>query len=238
MTTRSRTTADAKPRSQGRLPLSRERVLRAAIDLADAEGIEALTMRRLAQALGVEAMTLYYHVANKDEILAGMVDMVVGEIELPPPDAEWKSALRASAISAHGTLMRHRWAAPLLLSSSSGSEARFRQMDSILGTLRRAGFSAEMTDHAYHALDSHIMGFTLWLVAMDLPRGDDLKRLAKEFLRTLPRDRLPYLAEHVEQHLKPRDENEKSEFEFGLDLILDGLERLREQSAPFAPPVG
>jgi hypothetical protein len=101
-------------------------------------------------------------------------------------------------------------------------------MDAMLGCLRGAGFSAEQTDLAYHALDSHIMGFTLWLVTMDLPRGEDFDRMASDFLAQLPRDRLPYLAEHVEQHLRPRDESEKSEFEFGLDLILDGLERLRE----------
>jgi len=212
--------------------LSRDRVLRAAIDLADERGIESLTMRRLAQELGVEAMTLYYHVANKEEIVNGIVDIVVGEFELPPPGpdvgADWKAAVRTTAISAHEVLLRHPWAASLVLSSSGVSEARLRYMNSLLGSLRRAGFSAEMTDHAYHVLESHIMGFTLWVVGMDLGTDEDLKGLAAEFLRQLPREELPHLAEHIEQHLKPRDPADEGAFVFGLDLILDGLDRIRQ----------
>ena len=218
----------AKPRDESRVPLSRERVLRAAIDLADARGIESLTMRRLAQELGVEAMTLYYHVANKDEIVNGIVEMVVGEFELPPPEADWKAAVRTMAISAHQVLLRHPWAASLVLSSSGVSGSRLKYMDSLLGSLRRAGFSAEMTDHAYHVLDSHIMGFTLWVVGMDLGSDEDLRALATEFLEQLPRAELPHLAEHVEQHLQPRSPDDEGAFAFGLDLILDGLERIRE----------
>ena len=215
-----------KPTTETREPLSRERVLGAAIGLADAHGIESLTMRRLAQELGVEAMTLYYHVANKREILNGIADMVVGEIELPPPGAEWKAALRTTAISAHEVFLRHRWAASLVLSSAESS-ARLRYMNAILGTLRQAGFSAEMTDHAYHALESHIVGFTLWVVGMDLGSREELASLARAFLEQLPRDELPHLAEHVEQHLMPRRADDEGDFVFGLDLILDGLERLR-----------
>ena len=211
---------------EDRRPLSRERVLRAAIGLADAGGIEALSMRRLAQELGVEAMSLYYHVANKGEILDGIVDMVVGEFELPPADAEWKSAIRTTAISAHEILVSHPWSASLVLSGSGVSMARLRYMDAILGTLRRAGFSAEMTDHAYHALDSHIMGFTLWQVGMNLGTEDDLKAMAGQFLAQLSIEDFPHLAEHIEQHLKPSDPDDVPEFEFGLGLILDGLERL------------
>ncbi|MDQ2673851.1 MAG: TetR/AcrR family transcriptional regulator C-terminal domain-containing protein [Chloroflexota bacterium] len=209
-----------------RAPLTRERVLRAAIGLADAGGIEALSMRRLAQELGVEAMSLYYHVANKSDMLDAIVDMVVGEIELPPPDVEWKVSIRTTATSAHEILVRHPWAANLVLSGSGLSMARLRYMESILGALRRAGFSPEMTDHAYHALDSHIMGFTLWLVGMNLGSDDDLKAMAGDFLSTLSVTEFPYLAEHIEQHLKPADADDVPEFEFGLDLILDGLERM------------
>jgi AcrR family transcriptional regulator len=216
-----------KPRDEPRVPLSRARVLGAAIRLADAGGIESLSMRKLAQELGVEAMTLYYHVANKDEILNAIVDMVVGEIVLPSPGADWRAALRRTAISAHQVLLRHRWAASLVLSGSGFSEARMRWMNAILGTLRGAGFSAEMTDHAYHALDSHIMGFTLWVVGMDLGSDEELAALAADVLRELPRDELPHLAEHIEQHLKPRNPDDEGEFAFGLDLILDGLERVR-----------
>ena len=209
-----------------RPPLSRERVLRAAIDLADVGGIESLSMRRLAQELGVEAMSLYYHVANKGDILDGIVDLVVGEFQLPSHDAEWKSAIRATAISAHEVLVRHPWSARLVLSGSGVSMARLRYMDAILGTLRRAGFSAEMTDHAYHALDSHIMGFTLWQVGMNLGTEEDLKDMAGQFLAQLSVEEFPHLAEHIEQHLKPSDPDDVPEFEFGLGLILDGLERL------------
>ena len=210
-----------------REPLSRERVLRAAIDLADAAGIESLSMRRLAGELGVEAMSLYHHVANKNDILSGMADMVVDEYDLPEPGADWKASIRHSAISAYRVLLRHPWAANLLLSGTTPSTARLRYMDALLGTLRAAGFSADMTDHAYHALDSHIMGFTLWVTGMNLPSDDELEGLATRFLAELPADEMPHLVEHVHQHLKPRDPDDKPEFEFGLDLLLDGLERLR-----------
>jgi AcrR family transcriptional regulator len=221
-------TSQAKASDETRVPLSRDRVLEAAIGLADERGIESLTMRRLAQELGVEAMTLYYYVANKDEILNGIVDMVVSEIELPPSEADWRAAIRKSAISAHEILVRHPWSASLVLSDGGVSAARLRLMDAILGTLREAGFSADMTDHAYHALDSHIMGFTLWEVGMNLGSEEDLRGLAVAFLEELPRDELPHLAEHVEQHLKPRSPDDEGEFAFGLDLILDGLERIRQ----------
>jgi AcrR family transcriptional regulator len=212
--------------AEARLPLSRDRVLGAAIALADDAGIESLSMRKLGQALGVEAMSLYNHVANKDEILNGIVDMVVDEFELSlPGEADWKAALRRTAMSAYEVLIRHPWAASLVLSASGVSQARLRYMESILGTLRRAGFSAEMTDHGYHALESHIMGFTLWEVGMDLGTREDLAGLAAEFLKRLPIAEMPYLAEHIGQHLKPRRPDDEGEFAFGLDLILDGLER-------------
>ncbi len=213
--------------AEARAPLTRERVLRAAIGLADEAGIESLSMRKLGQELRVEAMSLYNHVANKDDILNAIVDMVVSEIEPPSPEADWKSALRQSAKSAYEVLLRHPWAASRILSGSGVSQARLRYMDALLGTLRNAGFSAEMTDHAYHALESHIMGFTLWVVGMDLGSDDDVAALATSFLRDFPRDEMPHLAEHIEQHMKPRSPENEGEFAFGLDLILDGLERLR-----------
>jgi AcrR family transcriptional regulator len=205
--------------------LSRERVLRAAIELADASGAEALTMRRLAQALGVEAMTLYHYVRNKEDLLDGIVDLVVGEFEPPTTDGDWKAALRRTAMSAHDALVRHPWAANLMLAGGV-RDARLRYMDGLLGCLRRGGFSAEMTHHAYHALDSHILGFTLWQVGI-LSAGD-LPDLATTFLGRVRANGYAFLAEHVEQHLEERPEDQ-SEFEFGLDLILDGLERLRDE---------
>ena len=215
-----------EPIPEQREPLSRDRVLRAAIDLADAGGIESLSMRRLAAELGVEAMSLYHHVANKNDILSGIADMVVDEYDLPEPGVDWKASIRRSAISAYRVLVRHRWAANLLLSGTTPNNARLRYMNALLGTLRGAGFSADMTDHAYHALDSHIMGFTLWVTGMNLPSGEAFDQLAAGFLAQLPRDEMPHLVEHVHQHLKPPDPNAKPEFEFGLDLLLDGLERI------------
>ena len=187
-------TAQPQP-TEPRLPLSRERVLRAAIELADAEGIGSLTMRRLAQELGVEAMTLYYYVANKDEILAGMVDLVTSQIELPrAPGADWKAAIRRTAITEHEILTNHPWAAGLTLSVKQLSTPRLHYMNWILGTLREAGFSAEMTDHAYHALESHIMGFTLWEVGMNLGTAEDLAALRGSSSRSFRPTTIPTLS--------------------------------------------
>lgn len=213
-----------------RVPLSRERVLRAAIGLADQGGIEALSMRKLAQELGVEAMSLYYYAANKDDILDGMLDIVLGEFEAPSGGADWRAEIRRSAISAHHVLMRHRWACSLMLSPGRVRPAQVRRMESLLRPLREAGFSAEMTDHAYHALESHIMGFTLWLAGMSLDKLD-LKKLAETFLLQFPADEYPYLHEHAQQHFtRPKGEG-GSAFAFGLDLILDGLEKIRETAS-------
>ncbi len=189
MATRTGTSTEA------RLPLTRERVLRAAMALADESGIEALSMRRLGQQLGVEAMSLYNHVANKDDILDGIVDVVVGEIEVPAGGDDWKSALRTSAISAHGVLRRHPWANGLMMSAGV-RPARLRYMESVLRRLREAGFSAGKTHLAYHVLDSHIVGFTLWQAGYAaLPQ--DLSDLAADFLRELPVEDYPFLAEHI-----------------------------------------
>ena len=140
-----------------RTPLNRERVLRAAVALADDAGIESLSMRRLGQELGVEAMSLYNHVSNKDDILAGILDLVVGEIDLRAEDTEWKATMRRIALSAHEVLRRHPWAPSLLVTRPEMTgAARWRQMDTMLGTLRAAGFSLEQTHHAFHVLDSYI----------------------------------------------------------------------------------
>ena len=219
--------ARTRQREATRTPLSRGRVLRAAIELADAGGLESLTMRRLAQELGVEAMTLYYYVANKDEILKGIVELVTGEIELPRAETDWKDAIRRTANSAYEILMRHPWAAGLVLRAGD-TPARFRYMDAILGAFRTAGFSAGLTDHAYHAIESHIMGYTLWEVGMDLGSREELAALATAVLEKLPTDEYPHLIEHIHQHLKPRDPADQGEFAFGLELLLDGLERMRD----------
>jgi AcrR family transcriptional regulator len=218
-------TQTSQPTVESRTPLSRDRILAAAIALADQAGIESLSMRKLAQELGVEAMSLYYYVANKGELLDGMLDQVFSEMELPSSEGDWRAAMRASAISAHQVLLKHEWACRLLMSPTGTSPARLRWMNGILGRLRAAGFSPEMTHHAYHALDSHIVGYTLWVLpymAIARERPD----FAREMLSEAALEDLPHFAEHVEVHLSGRA-GETSEFDFGLDLVLDGLEKKR-----------
>ena len=215
------------PTARPRIPLTRERVLRVAVRLADEVGFESLTMRRLGQELGVQAMSLYNHVANKDDIRDGIVDLVLSEIEVPSNDTDWKAAVRQSAISAHEVFLRHPWACSLMMATTGVSPARLHWMESLLGTLRHAGFSADLTHHAYHALDSHITGFTLWQVSFPFNTQAELADLAENFRRELPANEYPYVAEHVERHLAEPTPDDPSEFEFGLDLILDGLARIR-----------
>jgi AcrR family transcriptional regulator len=216
----------AEARAEPRLPLSRERVLDAAVRLADEAGIEALSMRRLGQALGVEAMSLYNHVANKDDLLDGMLELVAAEFELAAGD-DWKRAVRRSTIAVHDALLRHRWACNLLVSRSTVTPVRLRQSESVLASLRRGGFSVELTHYAYHALESHIVGFTLWQLSFPFKTNEELLVLGRRFLAGLAVDEYPYFAEHVRHHLAP-EHPEQSAFEFGLDLVLDGLERLRD----------
>ena len=218
-----RSEAAAAPRT----PLTKERVLRAAVRLADERGIEALSMRRLGQELGVEAMSLYNHVANKDEILDGITELVLSEAEPPPSGADWKAALRQSAIATHEVFRRHPWACGLALSPTRDVPMRVRRMEWTLARLREAAFSAELTYHAYHALDSHIMGFTLWEQGHSLTAAN-LPDLAAAFVREFPAEKYPYVHEHVEQHLTGFGRGEKSAFEFVLDLLLDGLEEFRK----------
>ena len=193
--------------------------------LADEGGIDAVTMRRLGQELHVEAMSLYNHVANKDDILNAIVDAVEAEIELPPPDAPWKSALRTTATSYHDALGNHPWAADLALRLTGTRPARYRYMNAVLGTLRGAGFSDELTELGYHTLESHVAGFTLWVAQLRVTDGEDPAALAERFLSEVSTGAYPYLVEHIYQHTKPSAADTPSTFGFGLELILDGLER-------------
>jgi AcrR family transcriptional regulator len=229
-------TANADSNSEPRVPLSRERVLHAAIRLADEGGIESLTMRKLARELGVEAMSLYNHVANKGDLVDGIVDLVVTEIDLSSTSDDWEAAIRECAISAHEAFLRHPWACSLVMSPSTTRGARvprLRYMEWLLGRLRAAGFSPELTYHAYHALDGHILGFTLWQLghsaaALEIGATQDLAKFAGKFLQELRASDYPHLAEHVEQHITAAGDGEsESEFEFGLGLILDGLKKAR-----------
>lgn len=218
----------AKPRSEFRAPLSRERVLRAAIELVDQGGVEALSMRKLGQVLGVEAMSLYNHVANKDDILDGIVDLVASEIELPIDRVNWKAAIRRCAISAHEVFMRHRWA-PGVWMSRAMLQARMRYADWLLGSVREAGFSKDLTYHAYHILEAHILGFALQELSFPY-EAEELAVIAERFLRELSAVDYPYLAEHVDQHLTESHADDAGAYELGLDLILDGLERIRDMA--------
>jgi AcrR family transcriptional regulator len=215
--------ADARQRR----PLSKERVLRTAMTLADDGGIDSLSMRKLAQKLAVEPMSLYFYVANKAQLLSGMADIVISEFELPESRGDWRAEVRRSAVSAHDVLMRHPWACTLVMSTKTNAPARLRQMEWLLGHLRDAGFSAEMTHYAYHALDSHIIGSTLW--ESGFSANPDLLNVAKSFVQRA-HDAFPRVAEHAEQHFAPR-RNAVRAFEFGLDLILDGLEKVRDTSS-------
>ena len=215
--------------TEPRLPLTRERVLDAGVELADRDGIDALSMRKLGQELGVEAMSLYNHVRNKDDLLSGIVGVVTDEIEAPVPGADWKAIIRNSAISAHDVLVRHRWAASLLMRTSEVVPARLRWSEGLLQTLREAGFSPDLTHHAYHALESHITGFTLWQVSLPFETRDE-RTTAGEFLHTLPGQKNPYTLEHNHKHLGAPSPDAPKTFEFGLDLILEGIERLRDEA--------
>lgn len=199
-------------------------MLQAAIDLADEGGIDSLSIRKLAQAVGLKPMSLYHYVAGKDDIVNGILDLVVREFRLAEPEGEWNEAIRQSAISAHAILLRHPWACALMMSPGAVSASRLAYMESLLGRLREAGFSPETTDHAYHALDSHIIGFTLWHTGYSTALRANPQLTAGSFEQLFAD--YPYLGEHAQQHERKRRPGEPSDYEFGLDLILNGLERM------------
>jgi AcrR family transcriptional regulator len=206
--------------SSTRVPLSRERILTTALAVADDGGVEAVTMRKLADRLGFEAMSLYRHVANKDDLLGGMLDVVVSEWETDA-EGDWRTAIRAIAVSVHTSLRAHPWAAPLLLNATYGArEGRMAYMDAVMRRLREAGFDADTTYHAYHVLDGHVFGFSIWEIShMQTPAdpGPLMTRLGPILAQ------LPDLQAHVDAHLADGPHREVSAFEYGLDLILDGL---------------
>jgi AcrR family transcriptional regulator len=215
--------------ARSRAPLSRERILRAAIALADESGIESLSMRKLGQALGVEAMSLYRHVAHRDELLDGMVDVVFSEIYLPSKGADWKTAMRQRAISAREVLSRHPWASSLFESRKSLSPERLRYADAIIGSLREGGFPIATAYRAFLVLDSYIYGFTLHEVSSAVD-AEEVPEATARLRPQVPADAYPNVIEIMDYVTGAKGERApglSSEFEFGLDLILDGLERLR-----------
>jgi AcrR family transcriptional regulator len=208
-----------------RTPLDRARVLRAALQMADKGGIEALSMRKLAQALKVEAMSLYNHVAGKEDILDGLVELVASEIAVPAIDGAWKAAMRQRALSAHAVLMRHPWATMLFVSRVNIGPHMLRYVDATIGCLREAGFSYPMADHAWNALDAYIHGFTMQKLNFPL-EPSEYASAAKQFLHLIPVEQFPYLNGMSQEVIAGRHDG-MHQLELGLDVLLDGLERMR-----------
>lgn len=213
-----------------RQPLTRDRVTEAAIALADTEGLGAVSMRRVAGALGVEAMSLYNHVANKDALLAGMVDRVAAEIALPVAGGDWRAEMRRRSVSAHETMMRHRWAAMLFLSGVNTGPAMLRYVDATIGCLVAAGFPYPLADHAWNAIDAHVYGFTLQ--ALNFPFApEDYAAQAAAYLPQIDRAATPHLHRMAEL-VAAGAHTGRHDFGFGLDLILDGLARRLAAEGP------
>ena len=218
-------TPPARPAARSRTPLSRERVLQTALALADAGGLESLSMRKLGEAVGVEAMSLYNHVPSKGDLLDGLIDLVFGEIELPDGANGWKAAMRERAISARAVLSRHRWAIGLMESRTTPGPATLRHHDAVLGLLREAGFPLGLAAHAYSALDSYSYGFALQEASLPFETGPETAELAQAMLAQFPAAEYPHLAEFTFEYVLQPGYDYASEYEYGLDLILDGVER-------------
>lgn len=214
------TKMDAEPAPQ--MPLSRERVLRAALVLADRDGIEALSMRKLAGELGIKAMSLYNHVENKNDILDGITDLVVSEIESPDLGTDWKTAMRRRANSAHEVLLRHPWATMEIVSRVNIGSAMLTYINATLGCLHQAGFSLEMADRAWNAIDSHIYGFTLQELNFPFETAE-YAEVARHYLYLVPADKYPYM-NYLTHKIIDGSYNGVHDFNFGLELILNGLD--------------
>lgn len=218
-----------KAKTPHRAPLNRDRVLRAAVALADETGIESFSMRRLGQELGVVPMALYKHVANKEELLDGMVDLVFDEIEDPAPDIDWKTAMRRRAISAREALKRHRWAIGLMESRMAPGPANLRHHNAVLRCLREAGFSFEMAVHAYSVQDSYLYGFALQEKTLPFETPEEHSDVVQAKAETVDDPtQYPYLIEAATNAVQSGYDY-AAEFEWGLDLILEGLERVRSK---------
>jgi AcrR family transcriptional regulator len=205
--------------------LTRERVLEAALVVADSGGLGSLTIRSLAEQLGVKPMTVYYHVANKSEILDALVDLVFAEIELPVPGGDWRSEMERRAHSTRDVLARHRWAIGLLESRTSPGAANLRHHDTVLATLRQAGFSAVLTAHAYALLDSYVYGFALQEAALPFEGPGSVAEVAEPMMELMATGDYPHLVDMATSYYLQPGYDFGDEFRFGLDLVLDGIER-------------
>ncbi len=211
--------------SGGRVPLNRERVLRAAVDVADAGGITSLTIRSLAEALEVKPMSVYHHVANKEEIIDGIVDLVFGEFDHPEPGGDWRAEMRRRALSVRSVLRVHPWAIPLLQSRTSPGAATLTHLNAVIGTLREGGFSVELTAHAYALLDSYIYGFAMSEASLPINGPETVAEVAEEMnmMELFSTGAFPHLVEFSTEHIMKPGYDFGAEFEFGLDLVLEGL---------------
>jgi AcrR family transcriptional regulator len=222
--------AGSRPNGATRNRLSRDRVLEAAMAQADAGGLEALSMRKLAEVLDTAPMALYRHVANKDDLIDAMVDVVFAEIGPPLAGDDWKTSMRRRAVSVRDALARHRWAVGLMESRSNPGPANLGHHDAVIGRLRAGGFDIAMAAHAYSVLDSYIYGFALTKMNLPFDSGDSAEDMAgttQSMLAPFAPNQYPNLMEILTEHvLKPGYDFAK-EFDYGLDLILDGLDRLR-----------
>jgi AcrR family transcriptional regulator len=211
--------------------LTAQRVLEGALALADEIGIDDLTIRRLADSLDVKPMTIYHHVANKEAIIDGMVDLVFAEIDDPDPTLDWKEAVRGRCVSARAVLGRHPWAVRFMESRTTPGPATLSHHDAVLGCLRRA-MSLEMTAHAYALLDAYVYGFALQEQQLPFETPEELENAASELVRRMPPDAYPHLREVAAEHAVPSGSTYADEFAFGLELILGGLERLLVGAEP------
>jgi AcrR family transcriptional regulator len=220
---------ETRKKAARRTPLSREKVLRAALQMSDKRGIESLSMRKLARGLKVEAMSLYNHVANKEDILDGLVELVASEIDLPSiGSGDWRATMHQRASSAHAVLMRHPWATMLFVSRVNVGPNMLRYVDATIGCLREAGFSYPMADHAWTALDAYVYGFTLQKLNFPFDPSE-YAGAAEQFLHRTPVEQFPYLNGMSQEVILGRHDG-VHQLEFGLELILDGLERMRAAS--------
>jgi len=216
--------AQAQAATDRRAPLNRSLVLETALRLSDAGGLASLTMRRLGQALGVEAMALYYWFANKDQIVDGLVDLVFAEIDLPAADGHWKVAMRRRAVSLRDVLLRHRWAIGLMESRRNGGPANLRHHDAVIGSLRAGGMDIAMTAHAYALIDAYVYGFALTKLTLPFATAEEIADVAAGMRQSADLSQYPHLVEMIGHALAP-DYDYGDEFTYGLDAILESLER-------------